>query len=227
MKGILILIYSVAMQVAIFGSLLFVPAGTLGWPRAWVFIGSTVLGTAATMLYLRDHQDLINERLKGPIQRGQPLSDRIVLNLFLAAWAGLIAFIPLDLFRFHLMGRPGMLVSVLGLVLYAVGWCAEALALHENAFAAPVVKYQEERRQQVIDSGVYTIVRHPMYAGFIPFIVGMCLWLGSYAAALLAAIPMGVIAIRIVIEEQFLRQELEGYGAYMQRTRYRLIPFVW
>jgi protein-S-isoprenylcysteine O-methyltransferase Ste14 len=80
---------------------------------------------------------------------------------------------------------------------------------------------------RVIDSGVYAAVRHPMYMGFVPFIVGMCLWLGSYAAALLTIVPIGLIAVRIVIEERFLRRELEGYGAYAERTRYRLIPFVW
>src|SRR5438552_2419503 len=146
MKAIFILIYSVVMQSAIFGSLLFVPAGTLAWTRAWTFIGITALGTAATMFYLRNHEGLINERLKGPIQKGQPLSDRIVLSLFLVTLAGLIAFIPLDVFRLHLIGRPGIAMSVLGLLQYAAGWCAEALALHENAFAAPVVKYQAERR---------------------------------------------------------------------------------
>jgi protein-S-isoprenylcysteine O-methyltransferase Ste14 len=79
----------------------------------------------------------------------------------------------------------------------------------------------------VIDSGVYAKVRHPMYSGFVPFIVGTCLWLGSYAAALLSIVPIMVIATRIVIEERFLRRELEGYAAYAERTPYRLIPFVW
>jgi protein-S-isoprenylcysteine O-methyltransferase Ste14 len=65
-----------------------------------------------------------------------------------------------------------------------------------------------------------------MYTGFVPFIVGMCLWLGSYAAALLAIVPVGVIAVRILIGERFLRRELEGYGV-CGAARYRLIPFMW
>lgn len=221
------LIYGAAAQIAIFGLLLFVPAGTLAWPRAWIFIGCMVVAAVATMLYLRGDQALINERLKGPIQKGQPLADRIVVSLFMAAWAGLYIFISLDVFRFHLMGEPGTLVSLAGLVLGAAGWWLIALALHENTFAAPVVKHQKERGQRVIDSGVYATVRHPMYAGFVPFTVGTCLWLGSYAAVLLAIVPIGMIVIRIVIEERFLRRELAGYSAYMERTRYRLIPLVW
>jgi len=221
------LIFGAIMQAALFGLLLFVPARTLAWPRAWVFIGGVVAATVATMLYLRDDQDLVNERLKGPLQKGQPLVDKIVLNLFLAAFCGVIVFIPLDVFRFHLMGGPGALMSLLGLGLIAGGWGLIAIALHENSFASGVIKYQEERHQRVIDSGVYSKVRHPMYAGGIPFILGTCLWLGSYAAALLAILPIGIIALRVQIEERFLRQELDGYKAYIQRTRYRLIPFLW
>ncbi len=221
------LIYGVVMQAALFGLLLFIPAQTLAWPRAWMFIAGTVIATAATMVYLRNDQALINERLKGPLQKDQPLLDKIVLNLFLVTFCGVIVFIPLDVFRFHLIAGPDLLMSLLGLALIAGGWWLVAIALHENAFAAPVVKYQEERHQRVIDSGVYSMVRHPMYAGGVPFIVGTCLWLGSYAAALLAIVPIGVIALRIIIEERFLRQELDGYEAYTQRTRYRLIPFLW
>jgi protein-S-isoprenylcysteine O-methyltransferase Ste14 len=221
------LIYGVAMQAAIFGLLLFVPAGTLHWPQAWVFIAGTVFGTVATMFYLRDQEDLINERLKGPLQKGQPRSDKIVLSLFLATFGALIAFIPLDVFRLHLMAHPGTAVSVAGLVLIATGWWLIALALHENSFAAPVVKYQAQRSQHVIDTGVYAMVRHPMYAGFVPFILGMCLWLGSYAAALMAIVPIALIATRIAIEERFLKRKLVGYSAYAEHVRYRLIPFVW
>src|SRR5215469_7597305 len=111
---VLKLIYSVVMQAALFGLMLFVPARTLAWPRAWLFIGGTAIATAATMLYLRNDQGLINERLKGPLQKGQPLIDKIVLNLFVATFCGVIVFIPLDVFRFHLMGGPGVLISLFG-----------------------------------------------------------------------------------------------------------------
>jgi protein-S-isoprenylcysteine O-methyltransferase Ste14 len=224
---VLKLIYSVVAQAVLFGVLLFVPAQTLAWPRAWVFIAGTAAATAATMLYLRGNEDLINERLKGPLQKGQPLMDKIVLNLFLATFCGVIIFVPLDVFRFHITRRPGPIVSLLGLALVAGGWWLIALALHENAFATGVVRYQEERHQRVIDSGVYSKVRHPMYAGGVPFIVGSCLWLGSYAAAVLAVVPIAMIALRIQIEERFLRQALKGYQAYTERTPYRLIPYLW
>ncbi len=71
------------------------------------------------------------------------------------------------------------------------------------------------------------VVRHPMYAGFIPMVVGPALWLESYAAALLAIVPIVVLAVRSVFEERFLKRELKGYDAYTEKVRYRLIPIVW
>jgi protein-S-isoprenylcysteine O-methyltransferase Ste14 len=125
------------------------------------------------------------------------------------------------------MGKPGTLVSSLGLALAIAGGWTAYLALRENAFAALAVKHQEERQHTVIDTGVYSIVRHPLYAGDALVMVGIPLWLESYAAALLASVPIATVALRILFEERFLRRELEGYEAYTQRVRYRLIPFLW
>ena len=130
----------------------------------------------------RSNHGLLDERLKPPIQKGQPLADKIVLIPLLAAFFGLILFIPLDVFRFHLMSRPAMMVWSLGLLLFVAGWWIISLSFRENAFAAPVVKHQEERRHTVIETGVYSVVRHPMYMGTVLLLVGMPVWLESYAA---------------------------------------------
>lgn len=222
------LIVRVVFNAAIFGGSLFVLAGTLDWWRAWVFLGVVFVGmVASTVSVFRVNKDLIEERFKPPIQEGQPLADRIVVVLLLAALFGLIVFIPLDVFRFHLMARPGTLVSSLGLVLFVAGWWIITLALMENPFAATVVRHQEERQHTVIASGVYGVVRHPMYAAAVPLLVGMPLWLGSYAVALLAGVPIGMLALRILVEERFLRRALKGYVAYTEKVRHRLIPFLW
>ena len=222
------LIVSIVMQTAIFGCLLFLPAGTLGWWRAWLFIGILCVGALASAAGLfPGRKELLRERLKSPIQKGQPLADKIVLMLFLLLFYGLIVFIPLDVFRFHLIATPGVLVSSSGLLLFLAGWWIVFLALMENTFAAPVVKLQEEREQKVVDTGVYGVVRHPMYAGGILFIVGIPLWLESYAGALLTLVPIGSMVVRTFFEERFLIRNLKGYEAYMKRVRYRLIPFLW
>jgi protein-S-isoprenylcysteine O-methyltransferase Ste14 len=226
--SILKLIVSIISNVAIFAVLLFLPAATLDWWRAWLFLGVVFIGTVGALGSLsRDHEGLLKERLKPPIQKGQPLADKIIVVLYLAAFSGLVIFIPLDVFRFHLMGKPGTLVSSLGLALLVAGWWIAYLGLRENAFASPVVKHQEERPQTVIDTGVYSIVRHPMYAGGALLMVGIPLWLESFPAALLASVPMATVALRILFEERFLRRELKGYESYTKRVRYRLIPFLW
>jgi protein-S-isoprenylcysteine O-methyltransferase Ste14 len=218
----------VILNVAIFGILLFLPAGTLDWWRAWVFLVVVfVLATASTVSLYRASRELLEERFKPPIQKGQPLADKIIVMLVIAEFLGLIAIIPLDVFRLQLMPEPGPLVSTLGLALFAAGWIIITLSMRENAFAAPVVRHQEERHQTVIDSGVYSVVRHPLYAGTIPMLVGMSLWLESYAAALLVIITVLTLVLRILVEERFLRRELAGYDAYTQRVRYRLIPYLW
>jgi protein-S-isoprenylcysteine O-methyltransferase Ste14 len=222
------LISGVVSNVMIFAGLLFLPTGTLRWWRAWVFLGVVFVGAvASTVSLLRVDKGLLEERFKPPVQKGQPLTDKIVVVLLLAAFVGSIAFIPLDVFRFHFVAKPGTVVSSLGLVLVVVGWWIMTVALQTNAFATPVVKHQEERQQTVIDSGVYGVVRHPMYAGAALLMVGIPLWLESYAGALLASVPIATLAVRILVEEQFLKRKLAGYDAYTQRVRYRLIPFLW
>ena len=222
------LIAGLVFNLAFYALLLFVPAGTLHWWRAWVLLAVILIVTViAVFSIFFDQTGLLSERARGLIQKGQPLWDRVLVILLVASYFGQIVFIPLDVFRFHLMPKPGALVSFFGLALFIGGWWIFALAMKANPFAVSVVRLQEERHQRVIDTGVYAVVRHPMYAGFAPMAVGPALWLGSYAAALLAIVPITVLAVRCVLEERFLKRELKDYEAYMKRVRYRLIPFVW
>jgi protein-S-isoprenylcysteine O-methyltransferase Ste14 len=221
-------IAGVVFNVAFYALLLFAPACTLHWWRAWVFLAVTVAVMAlAIFSILPDNAGLFSQRAKGIIQKGQPLWDRVFVILLVVSYVGQIVFIPLDVFRFHLEPKPSGLVSFLGLALYVAGWWIMTLAMKVNPFAVPVVRLQEDRHQRVIDNDIYAVVRHPMYAGFVPMVVGPALWLGSYVAALLAIIPIAVVAVRSIFEERFLERELKGYAAYMEKVRYRLIPFVW
>jgi protein-S-isoprenylcysteine O-methyltransferase Ste14 len=221
-------IAGVVCTVAFYALLLFVPAGTLRWWRAWAFLAVTVAVMAAAIYsILPDNAGLFSERARGVIQKGQPLWDKVFVILLIVSYVGQIVFIPLDVLRFHLAPKPGGLVSFFGLALYVAGWWIMTLAMKVNPFAVPVVRLQEERDQRVIDTGVYAVVRHPMYAGFAPMVVGPALWLGSYTAALLAIVPIVALAVRSVLEERFLKRKLKGYHAYMEKVRYRVIPFVW
>jgi protein-S-isoprenylcysteine O-methyltransferase Ste14 len=166
-------IAGVVFNVAFYALLLFVPAGTLHWWRAWVFLAVTLAVIAAAVsIILPDNADLFSQRAKGVIQKGQPLWGRVLVILLVVSYVGQIVFIPLDVFRFHLVAKPGELVSFLGLAVYVAGWWIITLAMKANPFAVPVVRLQEERHQRVIDTGVYAVVRHPMYTGFVPMVVG-------------------------------------------------------
>ena len=219
------LIAGLVFNAVMYAVLLFLPAGTLHWWQAWVFLAITIVVTAVAAFNIPS--GLLSERSRGVIQKGQPFWDRVIVILLLISYVGQVIFIPLDVFRLHLMPQPGAMVSFLGLALYVAGWWILSLAMKINPFAVPVVRLQQERHQRVIDTGVYAVVRHPMYTGFAPFAIGPALWLGSYPAALLAIVPVAVLAVRSVFEERFLKQELKGYDAYMEKVRYRLIPFIW
>jgi protein-S-isoprenylcysteine O-methyltransferase Ste14 len=155
------------------------------------------------------------------------LADKILVVLLVLLYCGVILLIPFDVFRFHWFAKPGAIVSALGLLLFLAGWIIISLSFRANPFAIPAVKLQTDRHQTVVDTGAYSVVRHPMYAGAILTMIGMSLWLESYAVALLAIVPSGLLIVRILIEEQVLRQDLTGYDAYTKRIRYQLIPLLW
>ncbi len=226
--SLLRLIGGIAFVTIFYGASIFLPAETLYWPRAWVLLGATLVSTSASTVYLSSTSpEVVKERWKPPIQKGQPLADKIILSLFILLYTGTIVITPLDVFRWHLLPEPGIIVSSLGLVLYLSSWFLITWVLRENAFASAAVRYQEERHQKVIDSGPYAVVRLPMYAGSIPLVLGLPLWLGSYAAALAAIMVLLLMSARIRLEENFLLRNLPGYGDYTRRVRWRLIPGIW
>jgi protein-S-isoprenylcysteine O-methyltransferase Ste14 len=221
-------ILSVVFNVVFYGALLFGPAGTFDWPRAWFLLGVLFVATVATVIALfPGRRALIDERFKPPIQKGQPFEDKVLTVVLLSSYVGDVLLVGLDRFRLRLLPPPGAVASWFGLVFFVAGWTLLVLAMRENTFAAPVVKHQKERGQRVIDTGVYAIVRHPMYAGGALFILGLPLFLESYAATAAAAIPIGAMIARIFVEERLLARELDGYRDYAARVRARLVPGVW
>src|SRR5215216_1336796 len=109
-------------NLMIYGAALFLPAGTFDWWRAWVLMGLLAAGTVATMLLVfRTRPDLLRERMKGMVQKGQPVADRVLVLAFLATYMGSIAFIALDVFDLHLLPKPSVWVSSVGLVLVVAG----------------------------------------------------------------------------------------------------------
>jgi protein-S-isoprenylcysteine O-methyltransferase Ste14 len=215
------LIWIVAM-----GALLFVPAGTLHWPAAWVFLGTIgVLGVAGGLWLAKTDPALLAERMRSMMQNDQPAADKKFMLAF--GVAALIWFVAIGLDRRYLAsGMPA--------AWQALGWAVLLLStgfimwvMRENSFAAPVVKVQAERGHRVVSSGPYAFVRHPMYSGAVLYFVGAALLLGSWWGVILSPLFAVLFAIRSRIEERALLAGLPGYADYTARVRYRLVPGLW
>jgi len=215
-----------SVWVALMGLVLFVAAGTWRWVQAWAFLGLFALGSAAFGAWLlRRDPHLLASRLGLLAQGGQPTWDRIFLVGFVLSWLGWLGLMALDArWRWSLVSPA---VNVAGAVLVVAGFLATALVLRENSFAAPVVRVQPERGQRVIDTGPYALVRHPMYAAALLYLVGMPLLLGSWYGLLVVPLFVAGTGRRAVLEERLLGRHLPGYAEYMRRVRWRLVPGVW
>ena len=209
------------LAITLFGS-----AGTLLWPEAWIYI-AIHLGCAFLMArWLKIHDPAL---LKRRIKMKAPEAgswDAIFM------WPTLILFtiyliIPgLDAIRFGWSHVP-LAVEVAGLVLVTWGLCFIFRVMKANSFASPIIEVQQERDHKVADSGPYAHVRHPMYSAMIVILLALPLWLGSLWALPVGLLVSVVICSRIFAEERMLHAKLEGYSAYCERVRYRLIPGVW
>ena len=207
-------------------ALLFVPAGTLQWPGAWVFLGfmiATGLGFGGWLA--RRDPALLTERMRPPIRADQPAADKKFLLVF--ALVNLIWFIAMGLDeRFHWSHMP-IAWQALGLALLVLSSAIIAWVFNENSFAAAVVRLQSERGHHVISSGPYAFVRHPMYSGAVLFMFGIALLLGSWWGVVTSPIFAILFGVRTRIEERTLMTGLPDYADYAARVRYRLVPGMW
>ena len=208
------------------GALLFVSAGTLHWPSAWVFlVTSALLGPLCGWWLYRIDPGLLAERLRPVIQREQPRADKGFIITFIAAILAWLITIGLD--RRAVASDVPLALQALGFVLYIACTLFTMWVFRENSFAAPVVKLQANRAQHVISTGPYAHVRHPMYSGMIMFFAGVPLLLGSWWGLAVAPVLLALLSVRIHIEERTLRAGLPGYADYAARVRFRLVPGLW
>ena len=219
-------------QMAFFAVFLLVPARIWGgiwyWPRAiWFLAGYGILVEVSIIWLARVAPASLEVRFKAPITKKQPVADRVVSSILFTMIFAWVALIPIDVFHFQLFPKPSLLASVLGGVMLLIGFGIILATLYQNSFAAPIVEDQTEEGQVVIDTGLYGLVRHPMYLGLIPYFIGLALWLESYVSALAVPLIVGTLIARVFIEEKTLQENLPGYSEYMEKTRYRLIPFIW
>ena len=201
--------------------LLFLPAGTFAFPQAWILLAVLFLPMAlAGVVMMRWNPDLLRRRLN--MKEEQEEQKGVILFsglMFLAAFilAGLN-------YRFQWYVFP-LWISCVAAAIFLMGYLLFAEVLRENTYLSRTVEIQED--QKVIDTGLYGIVRHPMYMSTLILFLAMPVILGSPLSFVIMLLYIPIIGVRMNNEEKVLEEGLEGYTEYKNRVRYRVIPFIW
>ena len=207
--------------VILIGLLLFLPAGTLNWKNGWIFMAILFIPMfiAGIVMYLKA-PDLLRSRLDNKEKEAEQ-KDVIGLSglMFIAAFviAGLN-------YRFNWISFPEIVVYI-GIVVFLISYLMFAEVLRENQYLSRTVKVEED--QKVVDTGLYGIVRHPMYSASTFLFLSMPLVLNSPISFVIMLTYIPLIMKRIRNEEKVLEEGLPGYKEYKQKVRYRMIPFIW
>jgi protein-S-isoprenylcysteine O-methyltransferase Ste14 len=218
-----------ALRVSLLGTiamaaLLFIPAGTLDYWQAWAFMAVFAGASTVITVYLaiKDPKLLERRMRAGPFAEKEK-TQKILMSFAMAGFIALIVVPPLD-HRFAWSSVPTY-VAVFGDVLVALGFLFVYLVLKVNTFGASTIQIAEG--QTVISTGPYAFVRHPMYAGALPLLIGIPLALGSWWGLFVLFLVVPALMGRLLDEEKFLAMNLPGYVAYQSKVRNRLIPFIW
>jgi protein-S-isoprenylcysteine O-methyltransferase Ste14 len=207
--------------LVVLGALLFGSAGRWDLPMFWAYFGVWFAGTTVGSALI--DPTLTRERLRPGPGALFFWSDWLILPL----WLGQYVVAGLDVGRFHWSDDVPLPVQVVGLVVMAAALAFGLWATVVNRFFASAVRIQTDRGHHLITSGPYRFVRHPGYASFSLVFPGGGLALGSWLAAFIGLLMWLPVLVRTAREDRFLQERLEGYGAYAQKVRYRLLPGVW
>ncbi len=218
----------IVFQVSLLALFLLLPAPTWYWHDAIFWSGFYFLINVITSFWICAYYPASMEaRLESNFKR-QPKKDKMATSIIIVAIALALNFITVDVFYLNIFEAPAPMAKYLGLVIFVIGYSIILFTMIQNEFAQSVVNIQDERNQMLVDTGLYSYIRHPMYTGFMLFFAGLGLWLGSIFMATIGTIILMLAFIpRILIEEETLSRELDGYEAYMQRVQYRIIPRVY
>ena len=210
-----------SLGVVLVGLLIFLPAGTFAFFNGWLFMGILFVPMfLAGLVMMAKNPKLLQSRLDAKEkQKEQDLVVKLSGLMFLAGF--IVAGLGVR-FGWYTLPKPVVIASA---IVFLIAYILYAEVLRENTYLSRTIEVQED--QKVIDTGLYGIVRHPMYSVTLLLFLSMPLVLGSvYSFVIFLAYPF-IIAKRIKHEEEFLEKELNGYKEYKQKVKYRLIPFIW
>ena len=210
-----------ACGLILVGLLIFLPAGTLAYTYGWLFVGLLFVPMLiAGFVMLAKSPDFLKKRLDA--KEKQSAQKGVLAFSGLMFIAGFVVA-GLD-YRFGWSYMPAWVV-IAASVLFLVAYAMYAEVMRENAYLSRTIKVEEG--QKVVDTGLYGIVRHPMYAVTVWLFLMIPIILGSWYALIVFAFYPAIIIVRLKDEEALLTRELAGYAAYKKKVKYRLIPFIW
>jgi protein-S-isoprenylcysteine O-methyltransferase Ste14 len=205
-------------------AVIFIPAGTIQYWQGWAYAAVVIVASGAYTVYLARHDPaLLKRRTEAGIWHEKEPEQKIIVFFLFILFTALVVLAPLD-FRFGWSSVPWY-ISVMGDALVAFSFYIFYLVSKVNTYAAANVRVEEG--QHVISTGMYALVRHPMYFGALFLSIGTPLALGSWWVLLLIPITLPALYFRIVNEEKVLLRDLAGYREYTQKVQYRLIPYIW
>ncbi len=217
-------ILGLAFLLTFLGAILFIAAGSFAFWQAWLYLAVFGLSTLFVTLYLMKYdQKLLASRVAAGPSAETEKTQKVIQSL--ASLFFMLVFIVAGLdYRFH-WSNVLSIVSIIADVFVALGFYIVFLTFKANSYTSAVIEVKQD--QQVITSGPYSVVRHPMYMGASLLLIFTPLALGSWVAFPFPLLLIVTIAFRAIEEEKFLAANLSGYTDYRQKVRYRIIPFVW
>jgi protein-S-isoprenylcysteine O-methyltransferase Ste14 len=217
-------IVQVLVSILLIGALLFLSAGRLDWLWGWLFLAAFFLLMLASAFVMSKSPDLINERGR----RAENIKgwDKALMGIYSLVLFTVPVVAGLDAVR-RGWSEMSLALHLIGVALAIPAMIMPLWAMSANAYLSTMVRIQDDRGQQVVTTGPYRYVRHPMYVGTIFF--GLCipLFLGSWWAFIPCGLIVVLFIIRTALEDRTLQEELPGYAEYAQRVRYRLLPGIW
>ncbi|MEE2853538.1 MAG: isoprenylcysteine carboxylmethyltransferase family protein [Actinomycetota bacterium] len=224
MKSLLKRLVSGLIDPVVFGLIVFGTAGTLHYWQAWVFLTVSSLSTWTLGIFLlRTNPTVLQRRTRGGPTAETRSAQKIIIVGWYLSLAATVVLSALD-HRFGWSAVPTA-TCLVGDVLVAVGLSVVMLVVIQNSYAAATIRVEAD--QKLTSTGLYGLVRHPMYSGNVIMMVGVPLALGSYWGLVFVITGVIMLALRIRDEEQLLRGELDGYREYTEKVRYRLVPCMW
>ena len=210
--------------LVVMGAVLFVSAWTFNYWQAWVFLSVFGLSSLAVTVYLmKNDPKLLERRMHGGPTAEKELSQKIIMSAASIGFAAILIVPALD-HRWHWSAVPPYAV-IAGNILIVLGWTIILFVFRENTFTSATIEVVADQR--VVSTGPYAVVRHPMYSGSLLYFLGIPIALGSWWGLLVGILMMPVFVLRLFDEEKLLARTLPGYSEYVDRVKYRLVPFVW